>query len=540
MPASCRRRTGRPTIGCCSACASARTTVSNYFTVLPARRSSKLGDRLFAVEPRRQQARRAARPTTATPRWKAHSISARSAACCPTIRKHILMVLDGYNGRSLFKVEHRDRAREQMERAQPKRVTGWWLDVDGNPVVRIDGLATAPCASIARTTKDKWKKFYSDAPARDGGTRGIRADGALGQSRQVLRAGHARPDTTASGIYLYDLKKEHSASRVVENPKYDLTPRASRATARRVLQLLLHGARARSANSRIPSSTRTCGPAQVLRGIRERLRRTTPPRTARPSCCTWKARATRRLTTTTGRQEEHRDRSAPSARRSTTRHVPTATSSTTRRATARSSTAISPCRPARLPRRQITADRACRTAARRRATSLTFDPGCSTSRRAATRCSSPTSAARDGFGRSLRRERLRRVGPQDAGRHQRRREVLVDQGVVDPARVCIVGASYGGYAALAGATLTPDLYKCAVSIAGIVRSRRVHRLAQAQLGLGLRGLHLLAQGHRRSRQGRERLRAVSPAAHRRQIKVPVLLIHGDDDYIVPYRAVDAT
>ena len=39
--------------------------------------------------------------------------------------------------------------------------------------------------------------------------------------------------------------------------------------------------------------------------------------------------------------------------------------------------------------------------------------------------------------------------------------------LADPARVCIVGASYGGYAALAGAALTPDLYKCAVSIAGI-------------------------------------------------------------------------
>ena len=46
-------------------------------------------------------------------------------------------------------------------------------------------------------------------------------------------------------------------------------------------------------------------------------------------------------------------------------------------------------------------------------------------------------------------------------------KALVDQGAVDPARMCIVGASYGGYAALAGAALTPDLYKCAVSIAGI-------------------------------------------------------------------------
>jgi len=33
--------------------------------------------------------------------------------------------------------------------------------------------------------------------------------------------------------------------------------------------------------------------------------------------------------------------------------------------------------------------------------------------------------------------------------------------------MCIVGHGYGGYAALAGAVFTPDLYKCAVSVGGI-------------------------------------------------------------------------
>ena len=45
--------------------------------------------------------------------------------------------------------------------------------------------------------------------------------------------------------------------------------------------------------------------------------------------------------------------------------------------------------------------------------------------------------------------------------------MLTDNGTADAGRMCIVGASYGGYAALAGAAFTPDLYKCAVSIAGI-------------------------------------------------------------------------
>ncbi len=42
----------------------------------------------------------------------------------------------------------------------------------------------------------------------------------------------------------------------------------------------------------------------------------------------------------------------------------------------------------------------------------------------------------------------------------------VDEGVADPGRVAIFGGSYGGYAALVGATFTPDLFRCAVDIVG--------------------------------------------------------------------------
>ncbi len=43
---------------------------------------------------------------------------------------------------------------------------------------------------------------------------------------------------------------------------------------------------------------------------------------------------------------------------------------------------------------------------------------------------------------------------------------VIGQGWADPARVAIYGGSYGGYAALAGATFTPGLYRCAVDIVG--------------------------------------------------------------------------
>jgi len=44
---------------------------------------------------------------------------------------------------------------------------------------------------------------------------------------------------------------------------------------------------------------------------------------------------------------------------------------------------------------------------------------------------------------------------------------LAKQGTIDPARTCIVGASYGGYAALAGAAFDPGVYRCAVDVEGL-------------------------------------------------------------------------
>ena len=46
-------------------------------------------------------------------------------------------------------------------------------------------------------------------------------------------------------------------------------------------------------------------------------------------------------------------------------------------------------------------------------------------------------------------------------------EDLVKDGIADRQRIAIYGASYGGYAALAGAVITPTLYRAAVSLAGI-------------------------------------------------------------------------
>ncbi len=46
-------------------------------------------------------------------------------------------------------------------------------------------------------------------------------------------------------------------------------------------------------------------------------------------------------------------------------------------------------------------------------------------------------------------------------------EWLIKKGIADPERVAIYGASYGGYATLAGVTFTPDLYACAIDYVGV-------------------------------------------------------------------------
>ncbi len=111
---------------------------------------------------------------------------------------------------------------------------------------------------------------------------------------------------------------------------------------------------------------------------------------------------------------------------------------------------------------------------------------------------------------------------------------LVRAGIVDQRRVCIVGASYGGYAALAGATLTPDRYTCAASIAGVSDLNLM--LARTEQRTG--GDDSMASDWWRLSIGdasadRERIRAVSPINSAERVHIPMLIVHGTDDIVVP-------
>jgi dipeptidyl aminopeptidase/acylaminoacyl peptidase len=108
---------------------------------------------------------------------------------------------------------------------------------------------------------------------------------------------------------------------------------------------------------------------------------------------------------------------------------------------------------------------------------------------------------------------------------------MIRQGLADPARVCIAGGSYGGYAALAGAAFTPDLYVCAVSVNGVAD-------LPAMLGYSRRqgGEQSDALAYWKDHIGTvhdPNVTARSPARAADNIKAPILLLHGVDDTVVP-------
>jgi dipeptidyl aminopeptidase/acylaminoacyl peptidase len=109
----------------------------------------------------------------------------------------------------------------------------------------------------------------------------------------------------------------------------------------------------------------------------------------------------------------------------------------------------------------------------------------------------------------------------------------VKQGLSDPNRVCIVGGSYGGYAALAGATMTPDLYKCVVAVAGVSDLPRMISQEKDDAGASKSSSVNYWVEHMGA-DDRDAIEAASPRRLVNNVKAPILLMHGRDDTVVRF------
>ena len=109
-------------------------------------------------------------------------------------------------------------------------------------------------------------------------------------------------------------------------------------------------------------------------------------------------------------------------------------------------------------------------------------------------------------------------------------QALVKEGLVDPERVCILGASYGGYAALAGGAFDSEHYQCVVSINGISDIPRFFREEKSDHG---KDHWVLSYWKSAITDGeKEQQTSISPARFADNFKAPVLLVHGDKDEVV--------
>jgi dipeptidyl aminopeptidase/acylaminoacyl peptidase len=112
---------------------------------------------------------------------------------------------------------------------------------------------------------------------------------------------------------------------------------------------------------------------------------------------------------------------------------------------------------------------------------------------------------------------------------------LAKDGTIDPKRVCIAGASYGGYAALAGVTLDPGVYRCAVAVAGVADLGRMLRWERERRnGSGNEAVRFWRRFMGVTANDDSSVDAWSPALKADTITAPVLLIHGKDDTVVAF------
>jgi len=107
---------------------------------------------------------------------------------------------------------------------------------------------------------------------------------------------------------------------------------------------------------------------------------------------------------------------------------------------------------------------------------------------------------------------------------------LAGRGVIDPGRVCIMGASYGGYAALWAPIRNPGRYRCAVSFAGVADVRAMLRYDRRRFAAPR-----YSREWRRRVEGEARtdLDAISPLRQAARLRTPVLIAHGERDTNVP-------
>ena len=500
---------------------------ANTFFTVSMNRISTLGDRLFSVD-------------RATGNLVALLADNRNEALVgafdlgdvksllPNDPQHILMEIDGFNGRSLFKVNVDTGRGQQVERPS-ESVQDWWLDLNGNPVVR-KSVVNRTVRLYRKDEEGKWREFYR-MRLRD--RKEAEEYAPIGPSidpDKYYVLAHP-PGHDRLGVYLYDLKKEQFGEPVIEHATFDISSaRISRDGTR--VQNYCYYAHVLICDSTDPRIN------AHMRGLRKFFDESVnlyvfdnsqdeknfllyvegpsePP-------AFYYYQTEKKDIQHVGTQRKHLDELArPKA------SVITWKARDDKEITGYLTVPANAANAGKLP---LVVHPHGGPEARDH---MGYSPWVQYLAARGYAVFQPNFRGSAGFGRAFAESGYGKWGGAMQDDITDGVKALVDKGTVDPARICIVGASYGGYAALAGAAFTPDLYKCAVSIAGISDVDDMIGWSKRTYGSGSELMKYVHKVMGDPETDSERIRAISPAQQVAKIKIPILLIHGTNDSIVP-------
>ncbi len=109
---------------------------------------------------------------------------------------------------------------------------------------------------------------------------------------------------------------------------------------------------------------------------------------------------------------------------------------------------------------------------------------------------------------------------------------LIKQGIVDKNRVCIMGASYGGYATMYGLVKDPDQYKCGINFVGVTDVKMLFTVTWSDMKGPVMD-NIGAKMHGDPKTDEAYFKKVSAIENAHKIKAPVLMAYGSEDIRVP-------
>jgi dipeptidyl aminopeptidase/acylaminoacyl peptidase len=441
----------------------------------------------------------------------------------------ILVRVGGWEGRSLFRVDVNTGKGKIAEKLNP-RVVDWWLDVDGNAAVRVE-YSAGSLRYYRRLDDGTWKKYHSvrrkELDEQD-------EFAFIGPSEDPTKFYVlARPQgRDRLGVYLYDLTREQFGEPLIEDSRYDIVQASTSADGKRVMYHC-YDVHVRICDFSDPKTN------AYMRGLRRFFEETVNVRIIdasdddktvlllvdgpqEPPSYYYYLVDQKRVEFVGLRQGALRGKALPSVEIVTyqTRDGKEQSGYLTRPPGAKDEKNLPlVVMPHGGPQVR---DR------------LEFDHWVQYLAARGYAVFQPNFRGSSGFGRAFEESGYRERGRRIQDDITDSVKALTARGSIDPARVCIVGMSFGGFAALAGAAFTPDLYRCAVSIAGVSDYEKHVRDKKRTYGGDSETFEYYAKSVGDPDKDQQFIRERSPAFHAGAIKIPVLLIHGDEDDAVDF------